>query len=29
MDAEGLTAGEREILRSGNLERFREALQEE
>jgi hypothetical protein len=28
-DAEGLTAAEREILRSGNLKRLREALQEE
>jgi hypothetical protein len=28
-DAEGLTSGEREILRSGNLRRLREALQEE
>jgi hypothetical protein len=28
-DAEGLTATEREILRSGNLRRLREALQEE
>ena len=29
MDAEGLSATEREILRSGNLRRLREALQEE
>jgi hypothetical protein len=28
-DAEGLTSGEREILRSGSLRRLRETLQEE